>query len=137
MNTFQLHLQSATQNEKINDVISFMAEDRTGQFGILANHARFMTTLVYGLAKYITQKHETEYLVLPGGLLYFVNNQLYISTRHYLRNNNYQTLLIIMDKELNIEDEKIRSTKESLHRLDEEILKRLLTLKQQNYYEVR
>lgn len=131
MSTFELYLQSGTQYEKISNVISFIGEDHSGQFGILPHHARMMTCLVYGLAKFQQKDNEVEYLALPGGVLYFIENQLYVSTRHYIRSKDYQTILIAMDKELLAEEEEIKSIKESLHRLDEEILKRLWELKRQ------
>ena len=33
-----------------------------------------------------------EYLALPGGLAYFVDGQLYLSTRRYLRGKDYDEL---------------------------------------------
>ena len=51
MNTFVLHLQSATQNERIEKVESFVGRDASGSFGILAGHAPFMTSLVFGMAR--------------------------------------------------------------------------------------
>jgi F-type H+-transporting ATPase subunit epsilon len=43
MNTFVMHLQSATQYERINGVVSFVGEDESGSFGILAGHASMVT----------------------------------------------------------------------------------------------
>ena len=131
MSTFELHLQSGTQYEKIPDVISFIGEDNSGQFGILPHHARIMTCLIYGLAKFQQLNHEIEYLALPGGILYFIDNQLHISTRHYLRSKDYQAILTVMDKELRAEEEEVKNIKGSLHRLEEEMLKRLWELKRQ------
>lgn len=136
MTMFELYLQSGTQYEKISNVTSFIGEDASGQFGILANHARMMTCLIYGLARYKLKDEEVEYIALPGGILYFVNNQLYISTRHYLRSKNYQEILNLMDEQLSSEEEKLKSIKESLHHLDEEMLKRLWELKRQGHYEI-
>ena len=81
MNTFILHLQSATQYERIENVASFVGEDDSGSFGVLAGHARMMTSLVFGLARFRTPGADWEFLALPGALLYFVDNQLHINTR--------------------------------------------------------
>lgn len=135
MNTFELHLQSGTQNEMADGVVSFIGEDESGQFGIQANHARIMTCLVYGLARFRLHNDETEYLAMPGGLLYFLDNRLYISTRQYLRSKDYQTIVTAMDEQLRREDENVRSVRESLQKLDKEMLKRLWELKRQGYYE--
>ena len=52
MNTFLLHLQSATQYERIENVLSFVGEDDSGSFGILSGHGRMMTLLGFGLARF-------------------------------------------------------------------------------------
>ncbi|CEG57758.1 F0F1 ATP synthase subunit epsilon [Legionella fallonii] len=134
MDSFDLYLQSATQYEKIHNVVSFIGEDASGQFGILAYHARMMTCLKFGLAWFRYDNNETEYLALPGAVVYFNENQLYLSTRHYFRNKEYQVIQNSIAKELQIEEEHLASMKEHLHRLDEEIMKRLWDLKRQEHY---
>ena len=52
MNTFTMLLQDETRAEKIEGVSSFVGEDISGSFGILAGHTRMMTILVMGLARY-------------------------------------------------------------------------------------
>ena len=43
MNSFILRLQDATHAQDIAGVTSFVGEDDSGSFGILANQARMMT----------------------------------------------------------------------------------------------
>lgn len=136
MSTFELHLESPIQYEKIANISSFVGEDASGQFGILANHARMMTSLKFGLATISYENHTHEYIALPGGILYFRNNQLHISARHYLRDTDFTVLEQKMDEELRIEEENLQSIKTSLRKLDEEILKRLLELKRWSDYEL-
>ena len=81
MNTFVLHLQSGTQYERIDDAVSFVAADASGSFGILAGHARMMTCLATGLARFRTADGSWRFLALPGAVLYFVHNELYVNTR--------------------------------------------------------
>ena len=66
MNTFLLHLQSATQYERIENVLSFVGEDDSGSFGILPGHARMMTLLGFGLARFRVTDQDWEFLALPG-----------------------------------------------------------------------
>ena len=70
MNTFVLHLQDATRYERIEGVSSFVGEDASGSFGILAQHGRFMTSLVFGLARFRVGKDawHTE-ISIPWALL--------------------------------------------------------------------
>jgi len=125
MKTFVLHLQSATQYERIEEVISFIGEDDSGSFGLLAGHARLMTLLRFGLAWFRTSDNRRHYLALPGAVLYFVNGQLYLNTRRYLRDMDYKRVASALREQLLVEEENLSGMKESLHRLEEEMFKRL------------
>jgi len=128
MSTFTLRLQDATRTEEFTGVTSFVGEDASGSFGILAGHDRLMTTLVIGLARFRINAQAWQYLALPGGVLYFHANVLTLSTRHYLLDDDYMRISQALDKQLLAEEEKLHTMKESLHRMEEEILKRLWTL---------
>jgi F-type H+-transporting ATPase subunit epsilon len=129
MRTFLIRLNSGTRSEAIENVVSFVGEDSSGSFGIMASHARMMTFLSFGLARFRRADGETEYLAVPGGLLYFVGNELRINTRQYFRSSNYNEMENILDRQLREEEENLKAIKESLRRLDESILRRLLTLR--------
>ena len=81
MSQFVLNLFDATHEQRITGVTSFIGEDASGCFGIQPNHARFMTTLVFGLARFRLGTEDWQYLALPGAVVYFNNNALTISTR--------------------------------------------------------
>jgi F-type H+-transporting ATPase subunit epsilon len=123
--TFTLRLQDATRAEKMTGVTSFVGEDASGSFGVLAGHARMMTSLVIGLARFRIGNQPWQYLALPGAVLYFHNNVLTLSTRHYLLDDDYMRISQALQDELLAEEEKLHTMKESLHRMEEEILKRL------------
>jgi F-type H+-transporting ATPase subunit epsilon len=125
MKPFVLHLQSATQYEQIAGVTSFVGEDRSGKFGILAGHARMITSLVFGLARYRTGDDVWHYLALPGALLYFVDNRLTVNTRRYLSDTDYERISSALEEQLRMEEEKLHGMKDSLHRLEAEMFKRL------------
>ena len=125
MNAFTLHLQSATQYEEVDDVTSFVGEDGSGSFGIQAGHARMMAALNFGLARYRCGEQAWQYLALPGALLYFVDNRLYINTRHYVRDDDYERINAALREQLRKEETGLRHIKESLRRMEEEMFKRL------------
>ena len=135
MDTFDLDLQSTTQQEEIHHVVSFVGEDASGKFGIYAHHARMMTCLSYGLATIRYDNDQIDYLAIPGGVLYFKDNRLVVSARHYLRGNDYHVILTALDEELQKEEANITSIKNSLYRLDAEMLKHLWELKRQGHHE--
>ena len=125
MNTFTLHLFAADRTEVIENVASFNGEDASGRFGLLARHDRFMTVLTFGLARMALADGGTEYLGFPGGLLYFVDNALRISTRRYLRDTDVTRITQALTRELLEEEQALEQTRRKLHRLEAEMLKRL------------
>jgi len=125
VNVFTLHLQSATQYEAIIDVTSFVGDDDSGSFGIQAGHARLMASLRFGLARYRCGGQAWQYLALPGALLYFVDNQLFLNTRRYVRDDDYERINAALREQLRKEETGLRHIKESLRRMEEEMFKRL------------
>lgn len=123
--TFTLHLQDARHYERIEQVTSFVGEDASGQFGLLAGHERMMTSLVFGLMRYRIASGEWDYVAVPGGILYFVDNQLFLCARSYYRDRDYQRITSVLEEQLTAEEDTLQSIKQSLHRMEEEMLKRL------------
>ena len=128
MRPFVVHLQSATQYERIERVTMFVAEDASGSFGILAGHHRMMTSLLFGLARFRIEEDEWHFLALPGGVFYFVENELFLNTRRYLRGTDYTEITKALEQQLRSEETSLRDLKESLHHLEEEMFKRLWNL---------
>jgi F-type H+-transporting ATPase subunit epsilon len=129
MKTFTLVIQDATHAEKIEGVSSFVGEDKSGSFGILSDRARLMTILVMGLARYRKGDEPWQYLAQPGAVLYFQNNLLTISTRHYFRDENYMRISNDLQQKLLAEEEELHSIKHSLQHMEKEILKRMWELR--------
>jgi F-type H+-transporting ATPase subunit epsilon len=130
MNTFTLHLLAADRTEIIENVASFTGEDKSGSFGLLAQHDRFMTSLTFGLARLALADGSREYLGFPGGLLYFVDSELRISTRRYLRDTDVGRITQALTRELLEEEQALEQTRRKLHRLETEMLRRLAELGQ-------
>jgi len=133
MKTFSLHLHDTSGFEHINNVTSFVAEDNSGSFGLQANHARFMTSLIFGLARYRLNDSDQggvlwQYLALPGGILYFDNNSLFINTRRYLRDDNFERISLALQERLLFEEQQLNSMKGNIRHMEEELLKRMWQL---------
>lgn len=129
MNQFVLKLFDATHEQRLTGVTSFVGEDASGSFGIQPNHARFMTTLVYGLARFRLGTEDWQYLALPGAVVYFNKNELMISTRHFLIDKDLERISTLLEQQLITEEENLLATRESLHRMEQAMLKRMLSLK--------
>lgn len=132
MKSFSLILQDATHNQQIDGVTSFVGEDSSGSFGILAGHARMITALVIGLARFQVAEGDWQYLALPGAILYFHDDLLTLSTRHYLLDSDYNRISQALQEQLLAEVEQLQAMKTSLQRMEEEVLKRLWELSAKN-----
>ncbi len=132
---FVLNLFDATHEQRITGVTSFIGEDSSGCFGVQPNHARFMTILVFGLARFRLGTEDWQYLALPGAVVYFNKNELTISTRHFLIDTDLERISTLLEQQLITEEENLRSTRESLHRMEQAMLKRMLTLKRKTVWQ--
>lgn len=122
---FVIHLQQATSYERFDGVGAFVGEDASGSFGIRPGHERLMTTLIFGLARFRVGDRPWQYLALPGAVLYFRDNQLFLSTRRCFRDESYERISALLEEELLREESDLQGVKLSLHRMEEEILRRL------------
>ena len=122
MNTFNLQLYDSTQQQHIENVTSFIGEDSNGSFGLQAHHARFMTTLIFGLFRFRLQTEDWLYLALPGGVLYFNNNELSISTQHFLIDSNFERISELLKQQLLAEEETLTATHSSLQKMEQSML---------------
>lgn len=129
MNTFSINLFATTQQQSITGVTSFIGEDASGFFGIQAYHARFMTTLVFGLARFRLAEETWQYLALPGAVLYFYNNQLTLSCQQFLLDTDLGRINGLLQQQFSNQENHVRATKESLERMEQTMLKRLMSLK--------
>jgi F-type H+-transporting ATPase subunit epsilon len=125
---FTLHLQSATQYVKLDDVESFVARDASGAFGLLARHERMMTALGFGLARLRSTGGTWHYVALPGGLAYFADGELYVCTRRFVLGDDYRTVSAAVGQTLLAEEGALKSLKQSVNRLEHEMLRRLWRL---------
>ena len=90
-----------------------------------------MTPLATGLARFRTADGAWQFLALPGAVLYFVDNELYVNTRRYLHDPDYKRVSMAWREELRADEEKLRTVTESMNRLEDEMLKRLWTLQRE------
>jgi len=125
MKSFTLSLQDATHAEKYEGITSFVGEDTSGSFGILPNHDRMMTSLVMGLARFRIDDQDWQYIATPGALLYFNNDTLTLSCRHFFIDTDYMRISSALEEQLFEEEIQLQTQKQSLRHMEEEVLKRL------------
>lgn len=131
MTTFSIQLHSATQEQVIDQVASFVGEDETGCFGLMPGHQRIITTLIPGLARYRLAGQQWLFIACPGAVLYFRDNVLQLSTRRYVHGADFQSIRQALADDILAEEEKLHTLKQSLLRLEGEMLHRLWHLNQE------
>ena len=89
--------------------------------------------LSWGLARFRTCDGAWHYLALPGGLLYFTENTATISTRRFLHEDDADRMSRVLEGQLLLEEESLRTMKHSLSRLEEEMFKRLWRLGREEF----
>ena len=128
MNTFTLALHDSSQIQEFTGIYSFVGEDASGSFGLRAGHARFMTILSFGLARFRSQNGEWQYVAMPGATLYFQANWLWIGTRRFVLDHDYARISRQLREQLLAEEHALQQTRTSLRRMEEELLRKLWQL---------
>ncbi|MCB1693036.1 MAG: F0F1 ATP synthase subunit epsilon [Pseudomonadales bacterium] len=128
MNTFTMRVHGAASSEEISDVISFVGEDATGSFGLLPGHVRFMTSLVFGLARFTTADDVVHYIAVPGAILYFKDNILTLNARTFLIGEDYDRIALELSEALAREEEALAVLKHNLRSIEANVMRRLMEL---------
>ena len=125
MKVMNLQLRHSTGSELFDNVTSFVGEDASGSFGILPGHARMMTALSVGLARFRTVDDDWHYLALPGGILAGGGDHFMLCTRRYLHDTELGRIGTMLAELQRADQEALGGIRDSLHRLEEEMLRRL------------
>lgn len=128
MSGFLVLLQSATQCERLEQVVSFVGEDASGSFGLMRGHGRFVTSLVFGMARLRYLDGRPEYLALPEAVACFDRDVLTLSSRRYLRDADYLRISQRLRDELVQEENKLVELKHSLEQMERAMMVRLWQL---------
>lgn len=128
MKGFAVLLQDAAHSERFEGVSSFVGEDSSGSFGILPGHGRMLTVLDFGLARFRHPDGAWHFIAVPGAVLSFADDELVISTRRYLRGTDHRRIAQELEEELRREEEDLSAIRQSLRRLEQEMLKSLWNL---------
>lgn len=131
--TMALDLHHSTGTDRFEGLTSFVGEDVSGSFGLLPGHGRMMTALVAGIVRFRVAADEWHYLVLPGGILSGGGNVLTLCTRRYLHDTEFRKMGTLLTELQQADEDALGGIKESLHRLEEEMLRRLREVERANY----
>ncbi|MBF6057711.1 F0F1 ATP synthase subunit epsilon [Thiomicrorhabdus heinhorstiae] len=130
--SFELRIQDTLQSERFEGVTSFIGEDASGSFGILAGHVRFMTSLKMGLSRFKDQNGIWNYIAAANALLYFRDDRLELTTRHFVIDRDYHRISRILQEQISEQAQLLAQQTQSLRRMEEAVLKRLWQLNRED-----
>ncbi len=130
-----LILLDGRSSNRIEPVASLVAQDASGQFGILPGHAALVTVLEPGLFRYRTGIEQTwSYGASAGGLLHCEPDgdltQVRIVSRRFLLGDEPEALQTQLDDMLANERTLRLSTRDSVDRMDQAFYRRMQQLAQ-------
>ncbi len=128
MNVFALELAGAAAQRRIEGVVSFMGEDESGGFGIMAGHERFITVLSFGLARFRVGKEPWQFLATTGGALYFDGKSLRLATRRFLVDTDPDAISRALEQQLAGEEQESAAIRKSLRKIEQSLVRRLMWL---------
>lgn len=130
MSVFTMQLHSATQSDIVEGVQSFVGEDESGQFGLMPFHEPVITVLKYSVAKYRKADMDWSYVALPGAVLHFENNVLYLAARNYILGANFSEMRKALNEVVLKEEQHLTGVKDVLIRLEQQMMRQLWQMEQ-------
>jgi F-type H+-transporting ATPase subunit epsilon len=132
---FSLVLLDGQQVVRIDDVVSLVAEDASGQFGVQPGHAAMLTVLEPGLFRYRRSgQPQWTYGASVGGLLSCMaetsRSEVRIVSRRFLQGAQAESLQAQLDELLQRESSLRLTSREGQARVDLAFYKRIQELAQ-------
>lgn len=125
MSTFVLRMLSPRVDERVEGIEAFVGEDASGQFALRAHHERFLTVLEPGLARLRLADGNTEYLAQSGAVVHFVDNELILACRDFLRGGDADAVSHALEQRMAGEEQALQAAHEQLEHLEREMMRRL------------
>jgi F-type H+-transporting ATPase subunit epsilon len=125
MNPFRLVVQDMNKQWDSDTVLSFIARDGSGSFGIQAHHETFVTCLRPGLARFRCVDDGWHYLAQPGAVVLFSGNELHLSTTQFILSDDRDALVNQMEAEWRAAEQALRSTKRNITQIEQALARKL------------
>lgn len=110
------------------DVIRVIAETPHGSFGILPCRLDCVAALTPGILSFETEHQGEQFLAVDEGILVKTGSQVFISVRNAVGGTDLGTLRQTVDKEFSSLDERAKSIRTTLVKLESDFARRLLEL---------
>lgn len=105
-----------------------VAEAQNGSFGMLPHHIDFVAALTAGILVYETENGDERYLGIDNGILVKCGNDVFVSTLNAVSGDDLHTLREIVHKQYTELNEKQKSERSALARLEAGVVRRFMEL---------
>ena len=112
-------------------VKKIVAEAQNGSFGILPRHIDFVATLVPSVVVYVDAQGSERFLGIDKGTLVKCANHVFLSTRNAVPGDDLQTLREVVRSRFLELDDRERSARSALARLEAGVVRRFIELQEQ------
>lgn len=110
-------------HEPVNKIV---AEAENGSFGILPRHVDFVAALVPGILIYATADGTEHFIAVDEGILVKCANEVLVSTRNAIPGEDLSSLRQSVKEQFMILDERQRSARSALARLEASVIRRFI-----------
>lgn len=132
MKPFVLLIQNAETRYTRSDVLSFVAADNSGQFGVLAGAEPLLASLRFGLARFKPVAADWHYVALPSGVLAFDGKQLVITTTHFLVDTQRDAMANALTREIANAEQAVVSARRMITDIEHALMKKLWEMGRQS-----
>lgn len=113
-----------------NEVTKIVAEAENGYFCLLPHHVDFVAALIPGIFLYEAMGSRENYLAIDGGTLVKRGEEVLVSIRNAVTAPELGTLKLVVDEQFEELDEKEKKARTAAARLEVDLLRRFLELRE-------
>jgi len=125
MKSITVCLLDGRSEQRLEGVMSVVAADDSGQFGILPGHEPLVTAITAGLIGCRHDDGSMRHLACTGGILTCRNDQVQIVGARFLIGEHEDALVAELDRLLSAEHKEHLTSQQSRVRVERALLKRL------------
>lgn len=125
MSGLVLHLLSPQRGERFDEVLAFQGVDASGGFSMWSRHERFVTVLATGLCSARLADGSELLIAVPGGVAYFLANELRVAARYYECGSDASALREALQARMDEERAQLARAQAAVVRLEQQLLRQL------------
>ena len=111
-------------------VAKVTAEAENGSFCLLPRHVDFLAALVPGLLSFVDQENQEQFVAVDAGILIKQGSEVLVSTRQAVQGDNIESLRATVRHTFQTIDERERTARSALARMESDLIRRFLELEQ-------